>query len=65
MTYEDRMVTFREQLENLISVQVYGPDIITRSRPFLSVTPTEEIATPEIVLECLRQLRSVFRPDLL
>lgn len=60
LSYEDRMVIFREQLDNLLSLHVHGGDIIKSSRRFLSVTPVEEILSPEVVLNCVRQLHSIF-----
>lgn len=63
LSYEDRMVIFREQLEIVLRIRVYGPDIIKSSRPFLSVTPVEEVPSPEVVLDCVRQLHSIFAPN--
>jgi hypothetical protein len=57
------MLTFREELESLLTISIHGPDIVKTSRPFLSLTPMEEISTPDIVLRCLRQLHSVYSPD--
>ncbi len=63
LTYEERMVTFRTNLESFLSIAVYGPDIVKSSRPFLSTTPVEQIPSAEVVLDCVRELHSLFAPN--
>ena len=63
LTHEDRMVTFREELATSLRISMHGPDIIKSSRPFLSVTPVEEVPSPKVVLDCVRQWHSLFAPN--
>jgi hypothetical protein len=62
LTYDERMLGFREQLENLLDLAVLGGVRTKSSRPFLAVTPLDKVS-PQLVLRCVRMLHSVFCSD--